>query len=848
MTKKSFIKLLILTILLLFLYSLTLKRSSRDLIEYYYHEGFEKTEANPLQSWVNNLDKKSSVDVVYRFDSQSSTQGESALTIDVNVTTQSPKKWYYYLQIPLSPTLNLKDKVSFALDVKMNQEASQNVQIGFNLNYFPYSSGILPIQQTIESDKWTTLKIDDLEKFTLTHANGFISNIYDAHLEDFGRAVSKIVILIKGRGSKKYHIGLDNLKIEGKIEKEKLFVKGYQDAWHQYTKRVQRKIQEKKELYHSLAKNQKESSSITFYSNKIETIFNEINSSFKKGKLLKTSMIKELDDYLRKLQYLKSKGLSSLNIYKMPPMNYYRFTSTNVPKLEGLKSYYLRMVAGEYHSIAMLMESSYLSQILSISNGDFLGDNSKFSKDNLDVYVAKVWYQSGLENTLKTGKYLTQELLLKDDGLVKVDYKKKSNYLRVKYKKNNKKAYIKISNPQDKFPDTNSIVFNDSKQLKPFKLDSLRAKIVWGIVHVPKKTEAGNYKSIIKIVDNKSKKVLKEIPITIEVLPFTLDRPKQVYSLYYTGKLRDKKVDPIDSYNKTKKQQRLELKDIKEHGVLYPTSYEALNNLEETLQIREELGFPTDRFYTIGFNVMNSNLSNKIESYQKILKKYNYKKLYVYGVDEASQEVLEKEKKLIDRVHQLKAKVFVAGYNYTYDSLGDRVDVFNYANAIFKQDIDSEIEKWHKINREIFAYASPQAGVENPEVYRRNFGCKLWKHEFDGAMNWAYQAHRGAFWNDFDTGNSRLTNYREEVFTYPTTDGIVGTVQWEGFRQAIIDVQYLSTLENLRDKLKREGQNVSELNQFLQEINCNADLEKLREEIINKILKNRSLVHAKGKQ
>lgn len=848
MIKKSCINLLILNVLLLFFFSSTAKGSSRDFINYYYGEDFERSKANPLQSWVNNLDKNSSVDIVYHFNSKSPTQGEYALDIDINVTTKSQKKWYYYLQIPLTPSPNLKDKVSFTLDVKMNQEASQNVQIGFNLNYFPYSNGILPIQQTIESDKWTTLKIDDLEKFTLTHANGFISNIYDAHLEDFGRAVSKIVILIKGRGSKKYRISLDNLKIEGKIEKEKLFIKGYQHAWEEYTKKVHHKIKEKKELYQSLVKNQKQSSSIKFYSNKIETIFNEIDSSFKKGKVPKSSILKQLDNYLRKLKSLNSKSLSSLNIYKMPPMKYYRFMGTNIPKLDSLKAYHLRMVAGEYHSIAMLLETLSSSKNLSVINSNFIGDNSSFPKNNLDVYVAKVWYQSGLENTLKTGKYLTQELLLKDDGLVKVDYKQKSNYLRVKYKKNNKRAYIKISNPQDKFPDTNSIVFNDSKQLKPFKLDTLRAKIVWGIVHVPKKTEAGNYKSIIKIVDNKSKKVLKEIPITIEVLPFTLDRPKQVYSLYYTGKLRDKKVDPIDSYNKTKKQQRLELKDIKEHGILYPTSYEALSSLEETLKIREELGFPTDRFYTIGFNVMNSNLSNKIESYQKILKKYNYKKLYVYGVDEASQEVLEKEKKLIDRVHQLKAKVFVAGYNYTYDSLGDRVDVFNYANAIFKQDIDSEIEKWHKINREIFAYASPQAGVENPEVYRRNFGCKLWKHEFDGAMNWAYQAHRGAFWNDFDTGNSRLTNYREEAFTYPTTDGIVGTVQWEGFRQAIIDVQYLSTLENLRDKLKREGQNVSELNQFLQEINCNADLEKLREEIINKILKNRSLVHAKGKQ
>ena len=848
MIEKSFIKLLILNILLLFFLNSTAQGSSRDFINYHYSDGFEKTEVNPIKSWVSNLDKNSSVDIVYSFDSKSHTQGDSSLDIDINVVNKSQKKWYYYLQIPLTPTLNLKNKLSFSLDVKMNEEASQNVQIGFNLNYFPYSSGILPIQDNIEVDKWTHLKIDNLKKFTLNHANSFISNIYDAKLSDFGRGISKVVLLVKGRGSKKYHISLDNLKIDGKIENESLFVKGYQDAWNKYNKRVHHKIKKKKKLYKSLIKNQKICPSIKFYSNKIKTIFNDIDNSFKNGKVLKASMLKRVDDYLRKLKSLNSKRLTSLNIYKMPPMKYYRFIGTNVPKLDILKSYHLRMVAGEYSSIAMLMETFCLSKNLSIANGDFIGDKSSFSKDNLDLYVAKVWYQSGLDNTLKTGKYLTQELLLKDDSLVKVDYKKKTNYLRVKYKKDNRESYIKISNPKDKFPDVNTVIFNDSKILKPFNLDSLRAKIVWGIIHVPKKTKAGNYKSIINVVDNKSKKVLKKITITIEVLPFTLDKPKQIYSLYYTGKLRDKKVDSIDSYNKTKKQQRLELEDIKEHGVLYPTSYEDLNSLEETLKIREELGFPTDRFYTIGFNVMNNNLSNKIKSYQKVLEKYNYKRLYIYGVDEASPNILKRERKLIDRVHQLNAKLFVAGYKYTYEYLGNRVDVFNYANAIFKKDIDIEIKKWHGINREILAYASPQAGVENPEVYRRNFGCKLWKHGFDGEMNWAYQAHRGAFWNDFDTGNSRLTKYREEAFTYPTTNGIVGTIQWEGFRQAIIDVQYLSTLENLRDELKLEGQNVSELNQFLKEINCNTDLEKLREEIINKILKNRSLVHAKGQQ
>ena len=107
-------------------------------------------------------------------------------------------------------------------------------------------------------------------------------------------------------------------------------------------------------------------------------------------------------------------------------------------------------------------------------------------------------------------------------------------------------------------------------------------------------------------------------------------------------------------------------------------------------------------------------------------------------------------------------------------------------------------------------------------------------------MNWAYQANRGAFWNDFDSGrNSHLSKYRDEAFTYPTTDGIVGTVEWEGFREAITDVRYISTLENIRDRLKREGKYSYDIEMFLDNIDCDSDLDRLREEIIDYILKYR---------
>ena len=83
----------------------------------------------------------------------------------------------------------------------------------------------------------------------------------------------------------------------------------------------------------------------------------------------------------------------------------------------------------------------------------------------------------------------------------------------------------------------------------------------------------------------------------------------------------------------------------------------------------------------------------------------------------------------------------------------------------------------------------PQVGNEEPETYRRHYGLELWKAGFDGAMDYAYQHGFGHVWNDFD--NPR---YRDHVFAYPTLNGVVDTIEWEGFREGVDDVRYVTTL------------------------------------------------------
>jgi hypothetical protein len=57
-------------------------------------------------------------------------------------------------------------------------------------------------------------------------------------------------------------------------------------------------------------------------------------------------------------------------------------------------------------------------------------------------------------------------------------------------------------------------------------------------------------------------------------------------------------------------------------------------------------------------------------------------------------------------------------------------------------------------------------------------------------MDFAYQYSFGRPWNDFDD-----PIYRDHMFTYPTKNGVVGTLAWEGYREAHDDNRYIATLE-----------------------------------------------------
>jgi len=76
-------------------------------------------------------------------------------------------------------------------------------------------------------------------------------------------------------------------------------------------------------------------------------------------------------------------------------------------------------------------------------------------------------------------------------------------------------------------------------------------------------------------------------------------------------------------------------------------------------------------------------------------------------------------------------------------------------------------------------------------------------------------------------------------FVYPAADGVIDTIQWEGFREGVDDVRYLSTLlkamglSNRLDEIRTspKAKLVQETRQWLEDLDPFADLDALREEM-----------------
>ena len=524
----------------------------------------------------------------------------------------------------------------------------------------------------------------------------------------------------------------------------------------------------------------------------------------------------------------------------------------------------ISITKGETESASFVIHADQNVKNIRITGVEFTGTPQPGSNITIDFKLVKPWYQAdsagqdigrSLVGITMVTKILTPELLVNDLDLVRVDTKTRNNYLRTNDR--GSAEYIDINSSKDIthsvdhfFPEYQ---VRDAATLQPFSVDAGKNQQIWLTISAAKNIAPGRYTGIVNMVAEGAN---LSIDVNINVPKFELPPPKLEYGIYYHGRLHENKTPTVSSVFKTPEQLKLELNDIAFHGITFPVIYQDHNNESlflKYIQIMSDAGFSTKNLYLVYLNTQDATeipsqtraLQNNILRIKSITKKFGTNTIYVYGIDEAKGSKLTAQKSALGMVQGLGEKTYVAGAAGVYEALGDLLDILVFAESPMK----AEADKYHSKGRKIFSYANPQSGVENPYLYRKNYGLLLWAAEFDGALLYAYQHFMGEGWNDFDA------TYRDHNFTYPTANGFVRTTGWEGVREAVDDVRYVTLLEtriknvkenNLRAKIATADEATTYLNNLKNTLNrtnsygrrsqpLNIDLDEIRQNMIRYI-------------
>ncbi|MCP4130805.1 MAG: hypothetical protein GY754_07470 [bacterium] len=547
-----------------------------------------------------------------------------------------------------------------------------------------------------------------------------------------------------------------------------------------------------------------------------------------------------------------------LAIYHVSPMKDEILDGTNLPaQARRLRKIRVRGARGEFEPFSFLINARKPLHRISIHWKKFSGAGTIPAKA-LDVHLVKVWWVNNRKIRMGWSKnnfsqnrrpMRAQEILLKDDRLIRVHPSAFLNDVRITNKRTGRIRYSDVSSLYTRLPE--NIEIHDSRRLLPFSLAKGRKKQVWLTMHIPPDAKTGIYRSQVLIKRGRS--TLARIPFEVEVLPFDLEPPILHYGLYYkVGYFEEPAGYRPARYRKSLNQYLLELRDMKDHGFIYPGCHIDLEHspdyIEKVLSLYEKAGLPTDKLIssmdTFVYKGTPSSISKTIGIWQKNLKKNKRKtEIYCYARDEARGQAISDQLANWDAVRKSGAKVWasisVGQRFYTRGKLdvavlhGGLQEKANH-NTGFDREHREEIKRYQAQGTAVWSYAHPFAGQENAEIYRRNYGLALWKTGYDGVMNFCYQFRDTPFlFKDFK-GDS---NFRDVSFVIPISGGVLSTISWEGMREAVDDVRYLSTLLNRIKALKKTGGDVSDIEKWLKNLDpYTGDLDAIRERIIDLII------------
>ena len=517
---------------------------------------------------------------------------------------------------------------------------------------------------------------------------------------------------------------------------------------------------------------------------------------------------------------------AAFKLFWVDPYSHEIFLPDADPK-GGIVTNALGMAAaqGEIESLSFVVSPEKDLKKVDFVPSDLMGPGgAKIPASEIDFALVKVWFRAAN----RWGSYWTGDqskpkpigdMIIHDDSIVKVDYEAKREWLRVDYREGSRYVDVSSRESKSKF-DYHMQPVHDAERFVPMDLKKGFRQQFWVTVKVPKDARPGIYKGNIAVASNR--KPLTALPVTLEVYPFALPKPKAHYdtskpffSYWMSVPTLQQLLGSTHDLVAAERKLHAIYRSLREHNAVNLDRVGKFENdstddlAVRTLLIARAEGMCANplingashgdsRFvWQPGGKLLDpkdepelyrtalSDYRQYVMKQNAVLDKYlgHHNCLYM-NYDEIGPVVSRNSFGYWSIVHELGGGIWTDGQPH-YD-LSYIVDF----NATGGGADYREARNWHAGGCLVATYASLFTGPACPDVWRRQKGMRCWYADYNGLHQ--YIIHAGPNrWNDFA---HTCSGYCQMGMFYYSLEGIITTLAWEGAREGVDDIRYFTLL------------------------------------------------------
>jgi len=374
-----------------------------------------------------------------------------------------------------------------------------------------------------------------------------------------------------------------------------------------------------------------------------------------------------------------------------------------------------------------------------------------------------------------------------------------------------------------------TVYYTIPELIQPVMKDTLNRNSVshyWTTISIPEKTTAGIYRGKINIIAEKQ--IKKEMEIELDILPFDLVSPEKNWALY---------VDSERWQNYTSDEIRMEMQAIKEQGftMLYigPLNSQdftvrnsqlvvSLDEIVRYMELYKALGFQEPLVLSLehseakiryayrkaGLALDDETFDNAYMTLLQTVKKLEQKKKFpefvVIIIDEFAYKSAKKQKEAL-HLYKLAKEIglstcVTSDEKIVRQKLGDLIDIRSFSSlyVLLTDEQNTRVrDDLCKRNEPFWWYGSGCYTGQEGKIFPNRYltGLLFWKSGADVQWSWTFQRPKGNPYDDFD-GSGKEPKDACITYSLKKGNGFIPTLQWEGIREGIMDMKYISTLKH----------------------------------------------------